>query len=1601
MNKKNTIILIISILLLGLLIFGGTYAYWSWTSNTNKNIVFNTAKELIEYVEYDDGESTFLGDFQVSSSYNQGIHSTISIKKKDDPDVANVDLVATIKMDINDIGTNMKQSTALKWVVTSGTSSNIIEVLASGNFVGTNAGDVLTLYPNIPVTTTKKDFTVWIWLDASENPSELLTGETLDTVVWTQIDQVEGVQDSFEITRINTNYQVISATAVDNKYVITDYAVTQSDTTPTSWTSIASGDRSNIYTLKHTVSSIGTYYVWFKDSNNATISRNVSVTTVDNTAPTCTFGSWNKSLIANDKTATIDLTCVDQQSGFISSNLQISDFSVIVSNANASLTHINKTSVTNGYKYTLTLTGVSGNGTASIKLLSNKVKNSMNLGNSEVTSSTISVFNSYTISYELDGGSHSTSCGISTIPVATTYGVDVVICNPTKEGYTFTGWTSSSENGLGSDAKTGTASNPNTAWTGTATTNTYFKNLRTTSGTVTLTATWLENNYQNVDTGIYYNTLAAAMSAVASNQTIKALNGNGVETSNPTLASGKTGVKLDLNGQTVSVGTYYIYNNGGLDIYSSVDGGVLEGSNEAVSEGIILNNGTLTTNGTSSANTVTIRGLSTATSARLIGNNADKTATLNTNTLLTFSDDVATCNTSSFRYLARTDGTLNITGASLIHKDGASSCQGGIYTGNANGRIIMNSGLIQTRGVSINNYFGTNTSNPAVVINGGTVESLAETSPAFSGISFTLYSRGSTIRINDGNIKGKTVIGIYGSGDGVVDIRGGSITGTEEGILVYKGTAAIIGGTVTGGNTGVYLAGTQGNGTLIMGDDEGGVPSTTSPVISSTATSGSNYGVYMQTGSTFNFYDGKITSTRGTGYAINRTVNDTPDGYAVYKSTANGVETAILSVANYQNVDSGRYYRTLAEALSAVESNQTIKALSGNGVETSNLTLASGKTGVKFDLNGQTVSVGSYHIYNLGELDIYNSSSTEGILEGANTDSSIGVIRNGGTLTTNGTSSTNPITIRNTSDHYNARVIRNDGGTVTLNTNSMVTFAQATTGTRYLISNGGIFTIAGANLINNISSSTYDCGIINNSTSSRVIMTSGSINTYGRSINGAGRGTTIPTISISGGTITSSNGDCIFFTSSGTISITGGTITGGLNGIYMATSSTGTLIMGIDEGGTPSLTSPVISSTATSGNYYGVYNISATKFYFYDGKITSTRGTGYAMKMDPNSTAEGYDVSKSTTNGVETAILGTEAYYKNVNTGTYYYSLADALSAVASNQTIKVFRRMEDRGGTLASGKTGVKFDLNGKTIALGTDTLTNNGGLDIYTSNEGGILQGSNTSSSSGVILNNGVLTTNGTSSSNNLTIRNTSDNVDARVIVNNENKNAILNINTTITFGAALSKGENVRYLIQDNGILIIAGATLQNNVSKTDSGILISNSTSSRVVMTSGTINTSGTGIYNSSEIGTTTPAVDISGGTIISNYFEAIMHDSNSLLNISDGTITGFKYGIYCEVDGIINITGGTITGDDGIYIDGAILTLGNNDQTVSATSPVIIANKGYGIYNYGGTFNLYDGSISSHGGSGYSIYSNPDNVPNRYSVSKSVSDGVETAILEAD
>ena len=192
MNKKQRIILIVGIIFAVLLVAGGSYAFWMWTSKINKNVVFNTAN-FEKYIVYNEGDAKFIGNFQPMSTFCESAHNTVSFYKESDLEDVNVS--ATIRMQVNSLGANIALSNDVYWVVTSGASDITCteglfsdSVVASGTFNGVTNGQILELYSNIEVTLTEQLYTVWVWIDSNGTNLSDLSGETVDTNIWTDFE---------------------------------------------------------------------------------------------------------------------------------------------------------------------------------------------------------------------------------------------------------------------------------------------------------------------------------------------------------------------------------------------------------------------------------------------------------------------------------------------------------------------------------------------------------------------------------------------------------------------------------------------------------------------------------------------------------------------------------------------------------------------------------------------------------------------------------------------------------------------------------------------------------------------------------------------------------------------------------------------------------------------------------------------------------------------------------------------------------------------------------------------------------------------------------------------------------------------------------------------------------------------------------------------------------------------------------------------------------------------------------------------------------------------------------------------------------------------
>ena len=188
-NKENKSIkkkiIVIGIVTLVILLLASTLALYKWVNPSNQNIdVALSLNGLDAYIRYNKGTDVLTGNLEPSSDYTNGISTEIELWK--DPSAASKTLYGHIYLDVTTIGTNLANEPALKWAITSNG-----ELLNEGDFVGKAQGNSIGLKLNIPLSTTKQLYKVYIWLDKSMNINENIEGETLSTIVRAEATEVK------------------------------------------------------------------------------------------------------------------------------------------------------------------------------------------------------------------------------------------------------------------------------------------------------------------------------------------------------------------------------------------------------------------------------------------------------------------------------------------------------------------------------------------------------------------------------------------------------------------------------------------------------------------------------------------------------------------------------------------------------------------------------------------------------------------------------------------------------------------------------------------------------------------------------------------------------------------------------------------------------------------------------------------------------------------------------------------------------------------------------------------------------------------------------------------------------------------------------------------------------------------------------------------------------------------------------------------------------------------------------------------------------------------------------------------------------------------
>lgn len=697
--------------------------------------------------------------------------------------------------------------------------------------------------------------------------------------------------------------------------------------------------------------------------------------------------------------------------------------------------------------------------------------------------------------------------------------------------------------------------------------------------------------------------------------------------------------------------------------------------------------------------------------------------------------------------------------------------------------------------------------------------------------------------------------------------------------------------------------------------------------------------------------DAVINQTTTNGNVVdnnsNLTINNSTlrakGGYAINSNTAGN----IVLDDNTKLLSDGYAFRNGATGNTSL----TGGTISGINVEKGNLTITGPTVNVEEGYNA--VCVGSNTNVTI-KNGTYQSDWTATILVKSNSTLTIdnGTFNNvyGPVLETQA-GSTTIINNGNLSAYqrYSSPATMNNNGTLTINGGTI-------TG-KNGISSGGTITVNDGEL-------TFESNAIGGS---KLYINGGTITSkYSAAVGG----TTVMT----GGTLISEMSSA--FSGGGTI--TGGTLIGKQYGLL----ASGTVTIGNNEDEVVSTTKPVII-----GELYGLYIPDTnTTVNFYDGILKGkTKGFYGTVKNKPSKykIVEGAEIIEEET--YNTTYLTLQNEFVKVGS-TKFRSLQDAIDSIDEEGSMQLIEDATSSDeATIPSGKK-ITFDLNGKTYNS-TETISNSGELiiDDDSDNKDGTLNN---------IFNTYTITTSGTLTVNNGNINSSyytlyetggTININGGSIEGGIN-NYSGNIKVT---GGEITKSNDSTTINYNSGTLTVTGGTIKNTgsghaifaggyvTSNIKGGTIQSNAiginNSGTLKVDDGTITSTGfiaianggTATINGGSINSISNAaigssrtLTINGGTIVSKQSQAL--SLGGTVTINDGYFESQENAaIYNNSE--LTILGGTIIGKTNGIQNSSKITIGENDNTISKTTPEIRGEE-YGIKSESGSIDFYDGIL---------------------------------------
>ncbi|MBQ6860040.1 MAG: leucine-rich repeat protein [Clostridia bacterium] len=1176
--------------------------------------------------------------------------------------------------------------------------------------------------------------------------------------------------------------------------------------------------------------------------------------------------------------------------------------------------------------------------------------------------------------------------------------------------------------------------------------------------------TIIEKNYEFA--GQYFETIEAAATAFYQTSTSYSSRTGTITVCNSNVDDSEFEVKADhtitINTQiyTVTKTNNSLINNGTLIISGS--GTIVTSSEEssATLPTLIQNSGTLTINGA----TVQHNGIETGAFYAIKNMTAASTTTVNSGNVIEngivndgspsgpgyaiFSDTGSTITVNGGKVSAKSrvgiaiqaegtsktsiyvyGGTVESINSAVCIGSGPSLIQaeGGTLTGGRYG-IYYSSGVTSTLRVNGATVSGT----LGGVINYGTGETLLMSGTIDSTSAAIITGSTAPVSIKGGTIKGSTGIqndtaakvtiyagtiisnnyGIHNRSTGEIRIETGSITGkTYYGVYNEgAGTINVLGGTII--SEAARGIRDDGNGTINIGSEDG-VISVTTPVVQ-----GETFGVYAETGTNLNFYDGKVKGV--TAPFVDGTIDDSEEGYSVFRSRDGKYIAATLQSGwDISPVGSATVTAWAVLEQDAHDMDKYKLIITGNGAMRDFTTTSMPWLGYRHlistvDIQEGITNLGDNVMYNfesLTDLTTPNTITRIGDHAFANCKNISGTFEIPAGVTSIGVNPFANATFENiTLAAGNISYVVEDRALYNVGKTQLLAYPAGNTSTDFVIPSTvttvGQEAFASSKLVNitiPTSVRTISNDAFNGSSNVTTLLIPSSVTSIGNyafcNLTG------LKTVYLKSENSTSFGNYAFYRMASGSIIYTASyDVYTNLSGKYTTANTTvyyppKITTQPIDQAlvcPEPGEFEVVVQNGNPTGITYQWYikEPDATDWR----EVTSSDGTGGTTAKfttgytDPEMVGTTYRcIVKSNTYPNEyfteseisadtvsrAASLSISGGNYRVDGGLYYPTFQAALEgAGAGSHEITVIVSTVDESAPVIESNQVITLDMKNKEIEKLTAGIINNGTLTIK---NGGTIE-TDTDASSGyksLIENNGTFNLEGT------TLRHNGDAIQGVYAIQNYGAFNMTSgaIEVKLNSAIASTATSAARGITNFEGKVNISGGSISVNYNPLDSNLIVEKETIAYAVEAWG---------YDGTKIG----EINISGTTNISSNGKGIVlrYDgdgsliANSKIKMTSGTVTAGEYGIWAtgNAEGSIEITGGTITSDETtIRIDSTGLvpvsvsnatltstngsavhtTVANSTVTIGAGTTITAAQNGI-VFGGAGTYKQTGGRITA-------------------------------------